>query len=99
MKEVSNVESTSKFSIHLNVKNRNVIAELIINIKIAVVFGLLSKLKNGPIIVKINPNVEEIKNLGNRRRSSIRYFIKTAVKICHNFIVNKKKKKSSFEIN
>jgi hypothetical protein len=70
MKEVSNVESTSKFSIHLNVKNRNVIAELIINIKIAVVFGLLSKLKNGPIIVKINPNVEEIKNLGNRNTLS-----------------------------
>ena len=70
MKEVSNVESTSKFSIHLNVKNRNVIAELIINIKIAVVFGLLSKLKNGPIIVKINPTVEEIKNLGNRNTLS-----------------------------
>ena len=62
MKEVSNVESTSKFSIHLNVKNRNVIAELIINIKIAVVFGLLSKLKNGPIIVKINPDPNKLIN-------------------------------------
>jgi hypothetical protein len=70
MKEVSNVESTSKFSIDLKVKNRNIIAEVIISIKIAVVFGLLSKLKNGPIIVKINPNVEEIKNLGNRNTLS-----------------------------
>jgi hypothetical protein len=70
MKEVSNVESTSKFSIDLKVKNRNIIAEVIISIKIAVVFGLLSKLKNGPIIVKINPNVDEIKNLGNRNTLS-----------------------------
>jgi len=83
MKKVSNVESTSKFSIDLNVKNRNVIAELIINIKIAVVFGLLSKLKNGPIIVKINPNVEEIKNLGNRNTLSQKSDILSNYKAMH----------------
>jgi hypothetical protein len=87
MKEVSNVESTSKFSIHLNVKNRNVIAELIINIKIAVVFGLLSKLKNGPIIVKINPNVEEIKNLGNRNTLSQKSDILNNYKAVHYLIL------------
>lgn len=83
MKEVSNVESTSKFSIDLKVKNRNVIAEVIINIKIAVVFGLLSKLKNGPIIVKINPNVEEIKNLGNRNTLSQKSDILSNYKAMH----------------
>jgi hypothetical protein len=31
------------------------------------VCGLLSRLKNGPIIVNIKPKVEEIKNLGKRK--------------------------------
>lgn len=33
--------------------------------KIKLVFGLRSKLKNGPIIINIRPNVDERKNLGN----------------------------------
>jgi hypothetical protein len=31
------------------------------------VLGVLSKLKNGPMIIKIRPNRDEMKNLGNRK--------------------------------
>ena len=67
MKEVSNVESISKFNIAFNVRNKKITINKIIDIKINAVCGLLSRLKNGPIIVNIKPKVEEIKNLGNRR--------------------------------
>lgn len=65
MKEVIIVESISKFSIDLKVKPKNVSKQSITTTKITAVFGLLSRLKNGPIIVKINPKVDEMKNLGN----------------------------------
>jgi hypothetical protein len=65
MKEVISVESVSKSSIDLKVKNKNVSKDITVITKITVVFGLLSRLKNGPIIVKINPKVDEMKNLGN----------------------------------
>ncbi len=65
MKEVTSVESVSKFSIDLKVKNKNVSRNITAITKINVVFGLLSRLKNGPIIVRINPKVDEMKNLGN----------------------------------
>jgi hypothetical protein len=87
MKKVSHIESVSKFSIDLKVKNRNIIIEMIINIKIAVVFGLLSKLKNGPMIVKINPNVDEIKNLGNRNTLSQKSDILNNYKAVHYLIL------------
>jgi hypothetical protein len=67
MKEVSNVESISKFNIAFNVKNKKVTVIKIIDNKINDVCGLLSKLKNGPMIVNIKPKVEEMKNLGNRK--------------------------------
>jgi len=67
MKEVSNVESISKFNIAFNVRNKKITINKIIDTKINVVCGLLSRLKNGPIIVNIKPKVEEIKNLGNRK--------------------------------
>ena len=65
MKEVSNIESISKSSIDLRVNQKNVSRSITITTRISVVFGLLSRLKNGPIIVKINPKVDEMKNLGN----------------------------------
>jgi hypothetical protein len=65
MKEVSTVESVSKSSIDLKVNHKNVSKNITVSNRITVVFGLLSKLKNGPIIVKINPKVDEMKNLGN----------------------------------
>lgn len=65
MKEVIIVESTSKFSIDFKVKNKNTSRDTIITTRITVVFGLFSRLKNGPIIVRINPKVDEMKNLGN----------------------------------
>ena len=67
MKEVSNVESISKFSIAFNVRNKKITVNSTIDNKINDVCGLLSRLKNGPIIVNIKPKVEEIKNLGNRK--------------------------------
>ena len=67
MKEVSNVESISKFNIAFNVRNKKITSIKIIDNRINDVCGLLSKLKNGPIIVNTKPKVEEIKNLGNRR--------------------------------
>jgi hypothetical protein len=67
MKEVSNVESISKFNIAFNVKNKKITIIKIIDNKINDVCGLFSKLKNGPIIVNIRPKVEEMKNLGNRK--------------------------------
>ena len=67
MKEVSNVESISKFNIAFNVKNKKVTVIKIIDNRINDVCGLLSKLKDGPMIVNIKPKVEEMKNLGNRK--------------------------------
>jgi hypothetical protein len=67
MKEVSNVESTSKFNIAFNVRNKKITVIKIIDNRMNDVCGLLSRLKNGPIIVNIKPKVEEIKNLGNRK--------------------------------
>ena len=65
MKEVIIIESVSKFSIDLKVRDKNVSRNNIATTKTTVVLGLLSRLKNGPIIVKINPRVDEMKNLGN----------------------------------
>ena len=65
MKEVIIIESVSKFSIDLKVRDKNVSRNNIAITKTTVVLGLLSRLKNGPIIVKINPRVDEMKNLGN----------------------------------
>jgi hypothetical protein len=70
MKEVSNVESISKFNIAFNVRNKKTTASKIIENKINAVCGLLRRLKNGPMIVSIKPKVEEIKNLGNRNMLS-----------------------------
>ena len=67
MKEVSNVEYISKFNISFNVRNKKITVIKTIDNRINDVCGLLSRLKNGPIIVNTKPNVEEIKNLGNRR--------------------------------
>lgn len=65
MKEVSTVKSVSKSSIDLKVNHKNVSRNITVTTKTTVVLGLLSRLKNGPIIVKINPKVDEMKNLGN----------------------------------
>jgi hypothetical protein len=70
MKEVSTVGFVSRFNIAFNVSNMNVHREMTNTIKIIVFFGLLSRLKNGPIMVKINPSVEDMKNRGNRNRFS-----------------------------
>jgi hypothetical protein len=70
MKEVSTVEFVSRFNIAFNVSNMNVHKNTINIIKIIVFLGLLSRLKNGPMMVKINPNVEDMKNRGNRSRFS-----------------------------
>lgn len=70
MKEVSTVEFVSIFNIAFSVSSMNVHREIINITKITVFFGLLSRLKNGPMIVKINPNVEDMKNRGNRNRLS-----------------------------
>ena len=70
MKEVSTVEFVSIFNIAFSVSSTNVHKEIINITKITVFFGLLSRLKNGPIMVKINPNVEDMKNRGNRSRFS-----------------------------
>jgi hypothetical protein len=67
VKEVSNVESISKFSIAFNVRNKKITVIKIIDNRMNDVCGLLSRLKNGPIIVNIKPKVEEIKNLGKRK--------------------------------
>jgi hypothetical protein len=65
VKEVSNVDSISNSNIAFNVRRRKINIDNIINKRIAVVCGLLSRLKKGPIIVNINPKVAEMKNLGN----------------------------------
>ncbi len=70
MKEVTVVEFVSRFNIAFSVRSRNVHKNIISSIRIIVFFGLLSRLKNGPIMVKINPSVEEMKNRGNRKRLS-----------------------------
>lgn len=83
MKEVSSVESISKLNIDFKVRNKNTVMKRRTSIKTIVVFGLLSKLKNGPIIVKINPSVEEIKNLGNRNTLSQKSDILSNYKALH----------------
>ena len=69
-----------------NVRDKKLLIITIINIKNTVVCGRCSKLKNGPIIVNINPSVEEIKNLGKRsmlsQKSDIKLFL---LHICHVF--------------
>lgn len=44
------------------------------------VFGFLSKLKNGPTIIRTRPSIEEIKNLGKRnafsQKSGILYLVR-----------------------
>lgn len=37
----------------------------IISVNNIAVLGLLNKLNNGPVIININPNVDEIKKRGN----------------------------------
>lgn len=64
------MEFVSRFNIAFSVSSMNVHREITNIIKIIVFFGLLSRLKNGPIMVKINPNVEDMKNRGNRSRFS-----------------------------
>ena len=83
MKEVSSVESISKLNIDFKVRNKNTVMKRRTSIKTIVVFGLLIKLKNGPIIVKINPSVEEIKNLGNRNTLSQKSDILSNYKALH----------------
>ena len=70
MKEVTTVEFVSRFNIAFSVSNMNMHKNTINIIKMIVFFGLLSRLKNGPIMVRINPNVEDMKNRGNRNRFS-----------------------------
>jgi hypothetical protein len=43
---------------------------MVINIKTTLVFGFLSKLKNGPMIINIRPSIDEMKNLGKRKAFS-----------------------------
>lgn len=49
----------------MNITARNVSSKNTI-----LVFGFLSKLKNGPTIIKTRPSMEEIKNLGKRNAFS-----------------------------
>jgi hypothetical protein len=65
MKKVRNVDSISNSNIAFSVKRRKINIDNIINKRIAVVCGLFSRLKKGPIIVNISPKVAEMKNLGN----------------------------------
>ena len=48
-------------------RNKKITIIKIIDNKINDVCGLLSRLKNGPIIVNTKPKVEDIKNLGKRK--------------------------------
>lgn len=48
-----------------NVKIKNAIINITNASSKADVWGRLSRLKSGPIMVKIRPKVDEIKNLGN----------------------------------
>jgi hypothetical protein len=59
------IVSKSKFSIAFNVSTKNEEINTISTHNKKAVCGCLSRLKNGPIIVKINPKVDEMKNLGN----------------------------------
>lgn len=60
----------SKFNIAFKVKEIKIKLLNIINIKSKVVCGRRSKFKKGPIIIKISPSIDEIKNLGNRNTFS-----------------------------
>ena len=62
--------SPFRFSIACNIIDREVMLTIRIRIKIHVVLGCCNKLKKGPNIVNTRPSIEEIKNLGNRKRFS-----------------------------
>lgn len=72
-------------SIACKVRYTNINMESVNTKKTRLVFGFLSKLKNGPIIIKIRPNIEEIKNLGKRnafsQKSGIFYCVFNSIKI------------------
>jgi hypothetical protein len=57
----------SIFNIAFKVILVNPVSKIVINIKTRLVFGFLSKLKNGPMIINIRPSIEEMKNLGKRK--------------------------------
>jgi hypothetical protein len=82
MKKVTTVEFVSRFNIAFSVSNMNVHKKMTNIIKMIVFFGLLSRLKNGPIMVKINPKVEDMKNRGNRSRFSQ----KSDIRVNENYI-------------
>ena len=48
----------------------NVTVKMIHRKKTTLVFGLRSRLKNGPIMINTRPSIEEIKNLGKRNAFS-----------------------------
>ena len=60
----------SKFNIAFKVKEIKIKLLDIININIIAVCGRRSRFKNGPIIIKTSPNIEDRKNLGNRNTFS-----------------------------
>ena len=60
----------SRFNIAFKVKEIKIKLLNVINIKSKVVCGRRSKFKNGPIIIKTSPSIEEIKNLGHRNTFS-----------------------------
>lgn len=53
------------FNIAFKVILKNPIIPIRITINNVVVSGRFSKFKKGPMIVKINPSMDEMKNLGN----------------------------------
>lgn len=57
--------SVFKFSMAFSVNTKNTEIDTINAHSRAAVVGRLSRLRNGPMIVKISPKVDEIKNLGN----------------------------------
>ncbi len=56
----------SKLNIAFNVKEIKIKLLNIITTNSIAVCGRRSRFKNGPIIIKTSPNIEDIKNLGNR---------------------------------
>lgn len=60
----------SKFSIAFKVKEIKIRLLNVIITNINVVCGRRNKFKKGPIIIKTSPNIEDIKNLGNRNTFS-----------------------------
>jgi hypothetical protein len=74
-------------NIACKVRYTNIEMESVNTKKTRLVFGFLSKLKNGPIIIKIRPNIEEIKNRGKRnafsQKSGILYFVFYSITILY----------------